>query len=178
MKFRLYKNFIRLVFISCCTLIFLCSLAEEIVFIPPTVKENIRHLFPEGWAFFTKDPIEDLYLCYKISNNNTVLVLKKNASIDNWFGLSRRTRFIAFETGRLIEKISFSKEWNDSTGVYNGFIPENKIEIQLDIPLNHFKTGEEFVFIRYKPLPWAYNGRGQEKYRPYQYIRLKLIINA
>ncbi len=174
----MYKIVIRSFFILFGVSIFIASLPEQIVSISPAYKESIKNTFPQGWAFFTKDPTEDLYLCYRIVDKTTIPVIKKNASSDNFFGLSRRTRFVAYECGRMIDAIISRTDWQDTVGQYNGFISNNMININVKLKLNHFKDNEEFMFIRFKPIPWAYAGRGQEDNKPYQYLRVKLHINA
>lgn len=178
MNFLIYKRIIAILFISFGIFIFICSLTEEIIEITPALKANVRHIFPEGWAFFTKEPNEIFYECYEISSGKAIKSIRKNCSPENLFGLSRKTRFYAFESGRLIEAIIPSKLWKDTIGVYDGFVPKQYEQVTLKYNLHYFKDGDEVVMIAYKPIPWAYHHRGQEKYRKYQYLKVKLHIDA
>ncbi len=53
---------------------------------------------PQGWAFFTRKPIEAQYILYKVNNIGCIERQKTNHSeLENILGLDRRMSFLTYE---------------------------------------------------------------------------------
>ena len=154
--------------------IFSASLKNEIIFIDRDLKKNISTIFPQGWGFFTKSPRDQAYFCYELEDTKYIPFTIKNCSYDNLFGFSRKARIIGYESSQVIEKIYKLNEWSKVQGEFNlYYIPKKTVTVVVAKKLNYFKD-KKYLFVRYFPIPWAWNGRGQEKYRPIEYLLVDL----
>lgn len=172
MTFRIFKNILIVCWILAGFAVFASALNNEIIFTDRSLKKTVTTILPQGWGFFTKDPREQTYELYCIKNNVEKLTIK-NSSSDNLFGLSRKSRYIAFESSAIIGKIINSKSWQDTAGIYDNFIPKGFTEIPYNKNLMYFPKGY-YIAIRFFPIPWAWHGKNQEKYRKYQCILIRI----
>ena len=173
MKFTLYKHIVFVFWLFCGILVLAASLKNEIIYENKTAKKIIFSLLPQGWGFFTKTPTEEKFICYNIKDGKIVRHTIKNSSSENMFGFSRKSRVIGYQTSQILGLIITDPNWKDSTGSYDYFIPKNSINIKPATPLTYFSAGK-YIFIRFFPMPWAWLGGGQEKFRPYKYLLINI----
>jgi len=131
-------------------------------------------LFPQGFSFFTKSPMDDLYTLYQVEDDNLVLVDVKNANYDNKFGLSVRNSIINMQLGSLVKEIP-----EDAWCQYEYFSDTvNTSQLQLtNIALQKYLCGEYYVF-KEKPIPWGYyrnNPKKRKKYKKLEFVSIKSI---
>jgi len=124
-------------------------------------KRNIKSILPQGWGFFTRNPLEEKYKFYSVENGTLVLANERNSSSANFLGLSRKYRRYGYEFTQIYSNIS-KGGWKEPKS--------NKLQsIQFYGPdtlqtRDTFKTIKpgKYIIIKYKEVPWAWAGRVNE----------------
>lgn len=139
------------------------------------VKVNIWRLAPQGWGFFTKNPSEDGYLLsFKYADNGcNQMISTNNNSMRNWFGLSKNNRYLDMEAQKILIDIPVNS-WKKGNGNPNCIRIDTFEHVVPKVPLKRFEFGKKYVFVITKPLPLAWVGYDQEKFKPFQYVALIL----
>jgi antimicrobial peptide system SdpA family protein len=84
-------------------------------------------IFPEGWAFFTRNPRENKMFMYKILPNNELQeVSMKNSEAGAYFGIDRKNRVIYAKISKIIDDVK-PEYWNDFSLIENK-ITKNEID--------------------------------------------------
>ncbi|WPO91737.1 SdpA family antimicrobial peptide system protein [Chryseobacterium sp. HR92] len=68
-------------------------------------KKKYILLFPQGWAFFTKEPRDPLIHFFSFSNNKFDNVIDKNFSLNTFLGASKKSRIVNIELQKIVNKI-------------------------------------------------------------------------
>jgi antimicrobial peptide system SdpA family protein len=72
---------------------------------------EIYSVFPQGWAFFTRDPKEDVLIVYDFQNDKEEAVNETaSLSLGNLLGINRKGRRISIELAAVVNKIP-AKAW-------------------------------------------------------------------
>ena len=119
-------------------------------------KANLVAFFPQGWAFFTRNPREANTFMYKVENGQLTPAIETNASISNWFGIRKETRVKGVEMGALLGRLD-KKPWTECPEGINSFEQVDSLEsvrIINGAPKPHF-CGEYLLETR-EPVPWAW----------------------
>jgi antimicrobial peptide system SdpA family protein len=141
-------------------------------------KEILTLLFPQGWGFFTKNPKEDNTInVYTLYKDELKLVSIPNASFHNGFGISRKSRYIRYETAVLLTKSDSSIKWAKCIGMpkINKLAQAQSINLKSNISYRYFEKGKEYIIIQHKIVPWAWAKYNQEQNNEYAYTKIKLI---
>jgi antimicrobial peptide system SdpA family protein len=78
------------------------------------IKQNVSFLFPQGWAFFTRDAREEKLYAYKRSAKGNLETLSPpGSSYKFYFGLNREGRKIPIEYGQILQQVD-STLWSDA----------------------------------------------------------------
>ena len=141
-------------------------------------KQNFLVLIPQGWGFFTKDPKDVIIDAYEAlpTKDSAQLLSVSNTSLKNLVGLSRNNRFVGYEISKLVPHIP-GKAWKNKRGYLDvGAIPPDSTSIIHTVTdtLAFFEVGRDYILHQYKPIPYAWSGKGQEKNRPYLVARIRL----
>ncbi len=134
-----------------------------------------RDFFPEGFGFFTRDPLEEFPLLYQEDDGALKLLTKANGSPANFFGLKRSQRSIFSEMGQIISKIP-NDDWSKCTYSLEECIAKNPVKV-FEIQNNNVEAnlcGTYYIATK-KPIPWAWRNsfRGE---MPQRFV--KLIIKC
>ena len=125
-------------------------------------------IFPEGWAFFTKDPQEEDYLLFQVDEQtgNFVNVISPTSSPENAFGLNRVSRLQSQELGSGIHHIRDSS-WADIKGDLTANILLIREMKPVAIPIRSQRPYFEGTYIlqKIRPIPWAWAKSFNEKNR-------------
>ena len=160
---------------SLVALIFFSQLKNQFI-IPKYISEKVAYTFPQGWAFFTKNPkTEKNILVYEVINPNKILLLSfKNQSFRNRLGFSRDARVLGMESGFIASSFS-KKKWNKSIyGNIKSINIKNYLNYELKSDFKFFKSGRFYVFVEYNTIPLAWSKLDQEKFNPIEYIVIKM----
>ncbi|WET67880.1 SdpA family antimicrobial peptide system protein [Sphingobacterium sp.] len=135
-------------------------------------KKKVGLLWPQGWGFFTKNPREALVDVYFVDSHDTLKVNFKNFSKENYFGLSRKSRYLNYELSLMLNEISRSS-WQQQ--ISNKYFP-NQLQADTVIMkqrLSYFKPGE-YYFVQHKQIPLLWQGNDQDKNVPYLFAHIVL----
>lgn len=119
-------------------------------------------VFPQGWAFFTKNSNDPLLYIYHYSDNEIQSAINRNFSVKNYFGISRHNRVMILQSSHLLKQIKIDStklktikalnvdELSDSIIKYNFSFDSVNVEKE-KIP--DFKG--QYFFIYQELLPWS-----------------------
>ncbi|NAW50481.1 SdpA family antimicrobial peptide system protein [Elizabethkingia argentiflava] len=110
----------------------------------------VNTILPQGWGFFTKDPREANVYCYKYNNGNLENMIYTSDHYVNLFGLSKKSRMIAFENSMIlgqIKKIPYQS--------INNLKNDHAIYKVKCNGLNYLKEGE-YIIIRDEVPPYLW----------------------
>ncbi|MCZ8228794.1 SdpA family antimicrobial peptide system protein [Flavobacterium sp.] len=159
-------------------IIFISSIKENIVSNEISIKRNINALFPEGWGFFTRNPLEDEVYIYKYDNNNKIIPIKLlNQSVENLFGFSRNSRLLSYDLSNIIELIPKDAHWETVSTQnlqLNNFDDSKSIKIIKNNRIKLMENGKYIIMIR-KKIPYTWINSGQEKFIKNSLININLI---
>ncbi len=155
------------------SVVFLSSLETQLI-VNKSLKRQVNTIFPEGWGFFTKSPREDKLDVFKLSDDNVWKPLTiKNQSFSNFFGFSRKARYIAYESSIVASQLANSN-WMKLT---NGQIFTTKIDTCFNLKSNKehkYFTSGTYLLILQKPIPFVWIKENQEQYNPVKVAKLCL----
>lgn len=127
---------------------------------------------PQGWGFFTKDPRDNQLDVYKIENEKIKRVTIKNFSMKTYFGVSRKARFIGYESAQIINSID-EKYWkSDIFGNLSEL--NNDIIFKYDNDSLKYLTKGTYIFITYKVIPYKWAKNNQEKNNPIEFAFVEI----
>lgn len=138
-------------------------------------KMNTLSITPQGWGFFTKDTREEQLIVYQLGKGGDIQKFTKtNSSLSSFFGLSRKTRFIAMEAAHISAKISDTL-WRKMEG---GKLILDK-NAPTDTLTNFIKPTNlvgDFFFVVMERIPWAW--AGNDIVMPYKYAKVHVHSNS
>lgn len=163
---KLFKKFFMyfftiIIFISITFYVLINSIHENVLSskLNPVTQNIVNTIFLEGFGFFTKDPKGEHLDFFRLRAGIVKKINLKNVSNNNNFGLSRKTRRILLELGKIQRKIPDSlwcKTRNDSVN-FNKIIKNTEIlTLAHNEDLKIIEPGKYFL-IKYKPIVWEWN---------------------
>ncbi|MCY4162584.1 MAG: SdpA family antimicrobial peptide system protein [Flavobacteriaceae bacterium] len=152
--------------------VFIASFKHQII-LGKSVKRQINYVFPEGWGFFTKDPRSLMMNIYRIEKGNINEINVSNHSWSNSLGFSRRARIIGFEASMIVSDIP-KKLWiEDKSKNIKSHIYDSVLIVKSNPYYKHITKGD-FIFMIYKQIPYAWVNKSQEKFKPADFIRVRI----
>jgi len=153
--------------------LFFASLKNQVVFNSNSkFQKNIFTLMPQGWGFFTKNPRDKQLDVYKIDNGKINRVTIKNFSLETCFGLSRKARFVGYESAQVINSIN-NKYWNPDIFGNLSKLKYKTVYKYKNSNLKYLKKGS-YVFVTYKIVPYKWAKSNQEKNKPIEYTLVEI----
>jgi antimicrobial peptide system SdpA family protein len=132
----------------------------------------VNTIFPESFAFFTKDPKDKQLELFNVTNGVIEKINIKTNALENKFGLSRVSRRKAYELGMVIQNIPDSI-WQKVEG---NKIPKLKLAkpYSIDRP-NNLKliSNGQYLIYYYKPIEWEFNHLKTTSKGDYVYVEIK-----
>ncbi len=163
----LTKRIVFVLWICAASMIFFASFSDQIV-LSSAMKRNVSLIFPEGWGFFTKNPRDPQLNVYKIQGHDTLRVLMNNHLRSNYYGFSRKSRVIGYESSLLVQAVN-PDLWTETTMAKLHQEELRTDTISPEQPYRYFKEGHYLLSI-YEPVPFAWAGNNQEQFNPLQVI--------
>lgn len=135
--------------------------------------KGISMMFPQGWGFFTKNPHDYMIDCYELNGDELKLLTQKNFSTSNFFGLSRKSRYLGYEISLILSNLPFDQKWGKFTGTidYSSINSIKTDTVQFPSDLLVFEKDKIYVAHKYKQIPFEWLDQGQELYRPYELLK-------
>ncbi|MBV8353684.1 MAG: SdpA family antimicrobial peptide system protein [Candidatus Eremiobacteraeota bacterium] len=122
--------------------------------LPIEIAANIRSFLPEGWAFFTKDPREDVSQAYIYSRDEWTLVTRPAAEPGSLFGFSRRPRAQGVELGLLLASTAGAARPVDCKGSAIQCLRHPNSVLNVRDPVARPLLCGRIGIIRQRPAPW------------------------
>lgn len=175
MKKILYFN---ILFFSLIFFIFI-SLADSVEYnalnIELPTNKYIFSFFPQGWAFFTKDPREPQSQLFKLENNKWQRVEHYQSSMKNYLGMNKGSTRINYELisiYSLIKKTEYSDSYSNIQIGWIENIPTKVIYIKnsFDNP----RLRGEYALVIQKIVPWAWSKNLNNEQMPCKIAHLKI----
>ena len=171
--FPILRKFIFLLWSMLAVLVFFSSFETQLV-VNDNLKRKLNIIFPEGWGFFTKNP-RDLGLeVYKIENNKIRLLDASNHSYKNYFGLSRSARLVGYEASTVASEIQKNQWVKGNNSNLSHHLKDSTMVFSDKKYFNHLTKGE-YLLKLYKPIPFAWANKNQEKYAPFSVAKIKIL---
>lgn len=144
--------------------------------LPLETQVQVKLWIPEGWAFFTRDPREEVTLLFTRRDDGKWLsaLMGPNATISNDFGLNRASRIQGVETTSLLKKFPKSalRDCHDEPVVCLESIPTAGSVRNLSP--NPSLCGQVGI-VRQSPIPWAWWASGRPIIMPSRILRIDVI---
>jgi antimicrobial peptide system SdpA family protein len=139
-----------------------------------SIRSADAYLFPQGWAFFTKDPRDQMVDVYRFGQDERLeCVLQKNSASAYFFGISRKGRRVVLEISLILSTLPDSI-WRTSRGEPDiHFLPQ-AITVHRE-PFMYVLTKGKYLIIEQRPIPWAWAKMNQKKYNPTKFLTLNII---
>lgn len=137
---------------------FIASNTDNPLRLSTSILQSFKAFLPQGWAFFTRNPREELIRLYEIEGGN-VLHLNRGSSLllNDLYGIKRNKRKLSIELTEIVKKIP-ADSWIDVTGqdLYKelgSFVVSDTIKNVIKVKL---VTGEK-ILCRSQQVPWAWS---------------------
>jgi antimicrobial peptide system SdpA family protein len=126
--------------------------------LPGQDRQVIGRLSPQGWAFFTKDPQDELLrVMERVDGRWQVSDEEPSGSPVNLFGFRRHVRARGVEVGLFTQALGHAQMWHECKGEPESCADSLPVAAVVANPSpSPFYCGELVVF-RQKPVPWAWS---------------------
>lgn len=164
MIFNFAEKKARIQLLIICIVVFLVAIFNsDTIYTKSSLHTFTSNMLPQGWSFFTKSSRDESLDVYGLSNGVLKRYTLANQSSYSFYGLSRKSRRLAFEASLLSGD---TEGWKDTTiarmddsiihNILNEAILSENYDI-IDMPNNvqSYKTGIYMLLI-YKPIPYIY----------------------
>lgn len=125
-------------------------------FLSKRATSTLREFLPEGFGYFTRNPMEEFPLVYRLEGDSLILLTRSNSSPSNLFGILRTQRSTFGEMGMIMQEIS-EETWTKCGSSLVDCV-KNKKYIVVELSNNKINAnvcGTFFVCTK-KPIPWAW----------------------
>ena len=120
--------------------------------------QELYSILPQGWAFFTRNPKEEVLQLYKEDKSNLKLINNSaSLSFKDVFGLKRDVRKKSAELAEIIKKIPSEKwETKKSSDKMKNLINLKISDTVINVFNNKLLTGD-YIIVRSRRKPWAWS---------------------
>lgn len=160
MKIKFYKLIYIVSVFSITYLAFIASNKDNPVRLKYSNAQRIYDFIPQGWAFFTRNPKENVVKLYKLSDRHNLEYINSTTSLSykDLFGIKRHKRRISAELSEIISNMKKGEKWKEYRNVK---VEDVSKEISTsDTITNNFVNPllerGEYVIYSSKRLPWAW----------------------
>ena len=122
------------------------------------LQQNVTLLFPQGWAFFTRDPREATERIYRRTPAGLREVSYACSSRRNLFGIRRDARAVHVELVHLLSRAPMQlwRRCEGSAARCAAEVREPPISLGNGTPLQ--RLCGDLIIVRRPPVPWAWSG--------------------
>jgi len=157
----------------CISIVYLYSVYMGTNPLSPSYKHrySVSKIVPEGWAFFTRNPREDIYRLFQIKGDVVEEVDMSNNSLNTLMGVSRKNRRVN------VEFLRMKYLTNDSMYVKEHLSNWRAMELfEIKEPRGYnyyFLKNGEYLIQREKIIPWIYSKNDYEYDQEIHIARVK-----
>ncbi|WP_157579243.1 SdpA family antimicrobial peptide system protein [Spirosoma montaniterrae] len=141
-------------------------------------QHNLRTLFPQGWAFFTKSPRDENIQLYRWENNRLILVDgQRQATFANLMGFRRSSRAMSVEYAYLLYNVPTTK-WTRCETDPEAYIRSHKLtEVRVENNTPRPYLSGTYYLIQRGIVPWAWSSQTNRITLPSSILKLTVICN-
>jgi antimicrobial peptide system SdpA family protein len=150
---------------------------------PFTLRANVkgysRNLIPEGWAFFTRNPREEMPDIYSYNRVDKTYSshITPCASSTFLFGLARECRMIGGELGTLMGKVDDSL-WLDGNHLESSTSFDEGIEsVRITNDFANATFLGDYYLVKRQRIPWAWSKKHRTLVAKYKYVKVRIERN-
>lgn len=139
-------------------------------------QHNLRTMFPQGWAFFTKSPRDENMQLYRWENNRLVLVDgQRQATFANLMGFRRASRAMSVEYAYLLYDVP-AENWVRCEGDAEAYIRTHKLtNVQVENSTPHPYLSGTYYLIQKGIVPWAWATQADRITLPSSILKLTVV---
>lgn len=142
-----------------CLSVLAYAVPESSMSLSRITKIKALRTFPEGWAFFTKNPFDVDYIIYKMPDAKGTIkrLTGVSASPSHLFGIDRTARLQNHEISTFVNSIG-SKHWINISGKVENNLTYIDTLASVTVVNPSKKTFYQGTYIlqTYTPIPWAW----------------------
>ncbi|WP_185981589.1 SdpA family antimicrobial peptide system protein [Skermania sp. ID1734] len=157
------------------------QLPANVLSIPQQLAGGTRalvHLFPQGWAFFTRTPREEQFNAYAPDGPRLVALDRTpHSEIRNIFGLNRRSRKQLAELTLILDRVT-DKDWQSCTASDLDCFRSLQSTTSVDNPQPFPNYCGTVIVIGREMVPWAYRQMTQSTLTNKRVVRLDVHCKA
>ncbi|AZA78625.1 SdpA family antimicrobial peptide system protein [Chryseobacterium sp. G0186] len=141
--------------------------------------------FPQGWAFFTKEPREPLIYFFSYSNNQLDDIIDKNFSLNTFWGAAKKNRIINIELQKVINKANTdsipyrTEEFLGIKELKENVINRNNEFTHINIDRKYIPsiTNGKYLIVIEEQLPWALLSKTSTHNKKFKMYTIEVIKN-
>lgn len=139
-------------------------------------QQNVRTLFPQGWAFFTKSPRDENLQLYRFANNRLELVEgQRQATLANLMGFKRSARAMSVEYAYLLYDVPADK-WTRCETDPEAYIRSHKLPtVTVDNHTPRPYLSGTYYLIQQSLVPWAWASQTRQIILPSSILKLSVV---
>ncbi len=139
-------------------------------------QHNLRTLFPQGWAFFTKSPRDESIQLYRWENNRLRLVDgQRQATLENLMGFRRASRAMSVEYAYLLYNVP-AENWVRCEGDPEAYLRTHRlanVEVENHTPRPYLSG--TYYLIQKGIVPWAWASEADRITLPSSILKLTVV---
>lgn len=147
-------------------------LSQDLPWLTRSNVVRFKFFFPEGFAFFTRNPQEVSYSIYAFDDQSIHLINLKNGSVSNYFGVSKTSRYKLIKLQEIVAQVD-PEDWKKTKIDLDQLLQSYDTIQSVDTAYNSNYYEGMYLITAAKPIPWAWatlDNVNQE----YSYIALKV----
>jgi antimicrobial peptide system SdpA family protein len=149
------------------------AVARPVVDLPFQNRDVVRSFFPEGWAFFTRDPREPATRAYVRKDGWRPAAAGANGEPRHLFGLRRTPRARIGELNDIMQHLP-QGAWRDCAGGWQSCLESTPPSVTLVSHAAEPNLCGRVGLIRHRPVPWAWSTAVTPDRMPSQVIALDI----
>lgn len=167
----LYFTTISLLLLFICFHTLVSTLNENPYAVKGMVNSSLSMLFPQGWAFFTKDPTDYQLNIYEITENSLKFINSKNVQFSQGFGLNKSNRLLPHLVSERIKVLPANYWFETSEDLKSISLDSlNVIHLPVSDKFDFLKTPTRYLCELKKPIPWLFFSENLKYSKPAYYL--------
>ena len=152
----------------------LASIPYNPLSLPQVNKMNVLRIIPEGWGFFTRNPVEPSYYLYQKNKEGVYILINPSApEAVYYFGISRRSRRINVELHSMLSQLK-DTSWEKVEQPRDIQLETNKL-ISIHSDLSNPLLRGDYILLELQRTPWAWSRQKIQPIMPYRKIRVHIL---
>lgn len=172
------RHGLRLMWCAAALVALLGSLPTHPFRMAPRNRRIFLSVFPQGWAFFTRDPREDWAIGYRRVQGGLQVIGGHNASAANWLGMRKFGRAETAQLGIIQAQVPKAAWFSCAQSVE---VCLRSLPPRADSALNTATVAAvcgQVVIERRRRVPWAWSQRVQPTAMPGEFAAIRVVCKS